>query len=343
MSALSLAVVDHEAGLRDLAPAWAGLHARCRLATPFQSPAWLIPWWRAFHPGRLATLALFDGSELAALAPLYEEADGPDSPRLLPIGIGNTDLLDVLVLPGSERSLCEALVAMAACFDRGLLWTDLPPASPLLEARALGRWTATSGTSEPCPVLAWPAGRRDPQPASEPSDLPDFVPAPQRRKWRMALHRSSRRGEVRTRLWQAEEASAFLDQLDRLHGLRWQGRGEAGVLADERVRRFQRLALPGLLEKGLAEAETYSIGGQIVGAYYGLRDDASSYAYLGGFDPAFDRESPGTLLIGRAIDRAVRRGAGRFHFLRGREAYKYAWGATDQPHGWWRLDPIDHD
>ena len=55
------------------------------------------------------------------------------------------------------------------------------------------------------------------------------------------------------------------------------------------------------------------------------------YYYLGGFDPAAKHLSPGTLLIGHAVERAVEAGAEAFDFCKGREPYKYLWGATDTP------------
>ncbi len=55
------------------------------------------------------------------------------------------------------------------------------------------------------------------------------------------------------------------------------------------------------------------------------------YYYLGGFDPDYAALSPGALLVGHAIEAAVREGAVAFDFLRGREAYKRRWGARDTP------------
>ena len=61
-----------------------------------------------------------------------------------------------------------------------------------------------------------------------------------------------------------------------------------------------------------------------------LTHGTRAYAYLGGFDPDFARESPGTILMADAIERAAARGCTTFNFLRGREAYKYEWGAVDR-------------
>ena len=66
---------------------------------------------------------------------------------------------------------------------------------------------------------------------------------------------------------------------------------------------------------------------EIIGALYAFAHRGHTYYYLSGFDPAFAPYSPGTLLIGHAIEEAIREGSGLFDFLRGRETYKYLWGA----------------
>jgi CelD/BcsL family acetyltransferase involved in cellulose biosynthesis len=102
------------------------------------------------------------------------------------------------------------------------------------------------------------------------------------------------------------------------------------VLADASVRGFHGAAGPKLVQAGVARIHRMTIDGTVVGIYYGMAHAGRSYAYLGGFDPAFERESPGTILIGHAILEASREGGTEFHFLRGGEAYKYQWGAVER-------------
>jgi CelD/BcsL family acetyltransferase involved in cellulose biosynthesis len=66
-------VVASLAELERLRPAWMALWHRARWATPFQSPDWLIPWWRHIGDGELLTIAVLDEAEgrLVGLAPLY--------------------------------------------------------------------------------------------------------------------------------------------------------------------------------------------------------------------------------------------------------------------------------
>jgi CelD/BcsL family acetyltransferase involved in cellulose biosynthesis len=72
-------------------------------------------------------------------------------------------------------------------------------------------------------------------------------------------------------------------------------------------------------------------GEHVVAALYGFVRGRKFYYYLGGFDPAFARYSPGSLLIYHAMQQSRSAGLRWFDFLRGAEPYKYRWGAVDQP------------
>ena len=63
--------IDSDDGLAALLPGWTALWHRIPGATPFQSPGWLIPWWRHIGEGQLWTLACRSEGRLVGLAPLY--------------------------------------------------------------------------------------------------------------------------------------------------------------------------------------------------------------------------------------------------------------------------------
>ena len=89
--------------LAALQPQWWELWRRSA-ASPFLSPAWLLPWWQVFHPGELCSIALFEDGRLIVLAALY-----CDRGRLLPVGIALSDYLDVL----ADRQGIGTLPALA--------------------------------------------------------------------------------------------------------------------------------------------------------------------------------------------------------------------------------------
>ncbi|MER8424671.1 GNAT family N-acetyltransferase [Mesorhizobium sp. M1403] len=311
-------IIDDAAGLEALGPHWWELWSRSPSATPFQSPAWLVPWWRTFAPGELATVAVWSGDDLVGLAPLYLECQEAGA-RLLPLGISLSDYLDVLCLP----EITEPVGAVIAGSVLSIGWSqwilpDLPAGGAGLAIRHAALETSQAVGDAACPVLSLTGDET----------LLSCVPARRRRQLRRAHRAASRRGRVAIEPV-LSDPQTFLDHLIRLHRARWAGNGD-GVLSDSRVEEFHRQALPLLAAQALARCWLVAIDGAIVGAYYGFHHRGRAYAYLGGFDPAYAEESPGALLIGQAIRQAICEGAEEFDFLRGQEAYKYSWGAVDR-------------
>lgn len=315
---LSAEIVTDAAQLAGLEPEWWALWDCSPAATPFQSPAWLLAWWRQFAPGDLRTIAVWDDDRLVGLAPFYLE-QGSQGARLLPVGISLSDYLDVLVDPHCEDDAAARIVEQALQIPwHSWEFEELGP-----EARA---WTLpcpaglaeTEARQSACPLIALGGG----------ADLTGCVPARRRRQLRRAHASARRRG--RSEIICDVEPHGFLDHLFRLHAKRWQSNGEAGVLADRKVQDVHRQSLPDLAARGIARCYLIRIGEEIAAAYYGFVHARRAYAYLGGFDPTFSEESPGSMLIGHAIAEALREGAAEFDFLRGQEAYKYSWGAADR-------------
>jgi CelD/BcsL family acetyltransferase involved in cellulose biosynthesis len=324
--------VTDAAALEALASEWRALWAACPDATPFQHPAWLLPWWRHVGEGGLWTLAVRENGRLVGLLPLYVyTAPGEARQQVFPLGIATTDYLDALFAPGrSERGMAAAFAHMDANRDRWDVcdFPQLRPGSPLLCADAPEGWSDAAEPGEACPVLAL-AGPVDAD------GFPKTIPAAMRKNRRYDLRRAEREAavtfETATRDTWAEHYAALLD----LHRARWETRGEAGVLADPRVQAAHRETIPLLLKAGLLRMHALRLDGRIIAVYYGLSDPPRpmrrAYYYLGGFDPAMDHLSPGTLLVGYAIRSAACESSRAFDFLRGGELYKYRWGAADQP------------
>lgn len=306
-----------------IADDWRDLWRRAPQATPFQSPAWLIAWWEHFSPGDLLVIAIRCGDRLVGLSPFYIET-GARGRRVLPLGISVSDYLDVLLDPGADGTEHAIIRAMASASELWDEWEmpDLAPAACAHRLPCPHGFQEDQGVSATSPILALP---RSPQ------ELRSALPSRKRRSLTMAHNRAARRGRTEVVAADLSSASWFLADLIRLHQARWQTLGEPGVFADPRVGRFHAAVIPPLLEAGVARLYALTIGGEVAALYYGFVHGQRAYAYLAGFDAKFAFESPGTILIGYAIEQAVREGASEFHFLRGNEGYKYGWGASDCP------------
>ncbi|MCA0032118.1 GNAT family N-acetyltransferase [Mesorhizobium sp. B263B2A] len=317
MNGLRTDVIRDPGAFDDLEPHWWPLWSQCASATPFQSPAWLLPWWRTFAPGDLSVIAVWSGNDLAGLAPLYLERHASGS-RLLPIGISLSDYLDVLCVPELKKTVGTAIAETVLSLEWAQwILPDLPAEAVSLDLVLPDIEENLSAGHAACPVLALAGGET----------IAGSVPARRRRQLRRALRAARRRGRVT--ITRAEAApEMFLGHLIRLHKARWAGEG-GGVLTDMALG-FHRKALPRLAANDLARCWLIGIGDAVVGAYYGFHHHDRAYAYLGGFDSAYAQESPGAILIGEAIAEAAREGAREFDFLRGRERYKYSWGAVDR-------------
>ncbi len=291
--------VNYITSPQSLEPEWWALWAADPGATPFQSPAWLIPWREQFGGEEAGVLVCEDGGRPVAMLPIYFYRD-----RWLLWGAGTSDWLGGVFAPALDLDLlAEAVYSLDAPLDL----FQLAPASPLLAIAGAGRVRE----SECCVGLKLPA------------DLP--------RHMLDNLHYYGRRAERAGVGAPLSCGPEVFDDLVALHTQRWHDNRAPGVLADERVLAWHRAALPRLEAAGLLRFYCLKEGERIIAVLYALTAKRRAYYYIAGFDPALRALGLGTLLVGHAIAEATREGCESFDFLRGREPYKYHWGARDQP------------
>ncbi len=309
-------IVNTADGLERIAKSWEALWRRDANATPFQSPQWLLPWWKHFGSDTPHVIASSSGDDLDALAPLYILRDDDSGESLgMFLGTGNSDYLDVL---GDAALLIEP-VTRADC----QLWDlqQLRPSSALLNAQLPDGWSENVEDQDPCPVL--PIGD-----AGE--ELQNLLSTHARKKLRYFRRSLEREGEVRYESATAESLDPLLDALYELHAARWEKRGLPGVLADEVTQSFHRDVARRMLDAGALRMYAVRVNERIVGVFYGFAHQGTVYYYLSGYDPALEKLSIGNVIVAHAIENAVRDGATTFDFLRGAEEYKYSWGAKDR-------------
>ena len=225
--------INTDEGLEALLPDWTALWQRVPGATPFQSPHWLVPWWRQFGTGMPRIVTARADQTLIAVLPLYELRE-PGCIKLLPIGISVSDYIDALVdpaYPEAADALLAAILDIPGWQECHL--PDLPPDAALVRAAAPSRVAETRQSGPCCPVLTLPP---------DPGDLATVVPRKTLRDVRQAHSRAETVGAIAIETAEHATIDTALDDLFRLHEKRWHERGEAGVLADPAVRAFHREA-----------------------------------------------------------------------------------------------------
>lgn len=316
---LRVSLITRLPELEKLSAAWSELFERADSATPFQTPEWILPWIRNFGSGKIRAFAFSEGSRLVGLVPLYLASDPGDGNRWLRfIGTGNSDYLDLLAEKEFARACATA--ALNELTQRLGEWDfcelqELPETSPLLKVGAPAGFTCRISVQDTCPWLPLPETHEE---------LVRIVPSSVLERLAYYRRRADRHGGWVARLADKRTFGRFFDEFVRLHRARW---GDASALVEDRSIVFLRASAEGLLSKSRLRLLVLEIGGRPASALLGFLDRARCYFYLGGFDPQFARFDPGTLVLGSAIDLAIREKARTFDFLRGEEHYKYAWGA----------------
>jgi len=306
-------------------PGWEALHGRGPQASPFLSPRFLLPWYRALGRGCDVRVARWapDG--------------GPDEGLLFLCRCGEVgwtflggeqvaDYLDALVAPGGAERFWREFV------ERGL---------PELGGGPLRLPGLVEGTPT-LSLLPSICGERGLACSVEEMDRAPFVSLPRSfeeylermgGKERHELRRKMRRaGELlpglafrvtRTPEELAGDLPSFLELLRKSHPSK-------EAFMDEAMATFFREVAEGFLASGRLRLAFLSSEGTDVASVFQFRTDGALLLYNSGYDPAHRAANPGLVLIARSIGQAVDEGCAEYDFLRGTERYKYDLGGVDR-------------
>jgi glycosyltransferase involved in cell wall biosynthesis/CelD/BcsL family acetyltransferase involved in cellulose biosynthesis len=298
--ALRVALVAPEDLARHEA-AWISLWDRCRSATPFQRPEWLLPWYRHLAFGGGLALLAWRGAELVGLAPLHRFTEG--GRRAVGLAGGPvSDYRDGLAADDRRDAVAAALRAGLPPLADVAILDDLPP-------DALLRWPGRPAErAQVCPEL--PLERGEP-----------WSRASRRLLENLAYQRRRLRREHGATL---EEAGAA--GVPALLAVRERRFGAPGAA----VEAFHREAAARLERAGLLRLHLLRAGGRVAAAALVLAARGRASLHALAHEPSLAARSPGAVLCAHAVERALAEGASAFDFLRGGERYKYAFGAADR-------------
>jgi CelD/BcsL family acetyltransferase involved in cellulose biosynthesis len=152
----------------------------------------------------------------------------------------------------------------------------------------------------------------------------------QRHEIRRKVRRAEAVGEVR--LVDSPDPLADLALFIDLHQKRW---GDDGLFPATPGGEQSRVLFRRLFElfgpAGPLRLAILSVGSRSIAAGIHLETSDGYLYYNAGVDPEARDLSPGVLMTYAYVVRALASGKRRLDFLRGDEAYKYEWGAVDEP------------
>jgi CelD/BcsL family acetyltransferase involved in cellulose biosynthesis len=319
----TLAEITRLEDLERIEPEWRALWARDPRATPFQSPDWLLPWTRRlWGGGKLYVLEIRRDSQLISVAPLF--VWGVERMHLSFLGSGISDYLGMTCDP--ESAADAASLALRWISENRGNWDicdlqELRDDAALLEAASREKSELHILPCSICPVAPLPA------------TMEDYLAALDG-KFRHNLHSAGRRLEAAGKVEFVSSGdhnwSELLDHLFRLHATRWHDKNRSGMLSSESLQLFHHDVAGRFWEGVILRMYGLLVDGACIAVQYNFISKRRAYAYLSGFDTAWKRVSPGSLLLAHSIRHAIREGAREFDFLRKPEPFKYSWGAKDE-------------
>lgn len=295
-------------------------------ATPFQSPAWLLPWWHHFGQSGLRAVVVSRRSRPIAFLPFYICSEPTESEhRLLFVGAGTSDYLDGVFAP--DCTVEDVQLALHRVLDRKgwnvLCAVQLRRSSLLFEVM--------HRMNEPgvLPLEAESCSRRR---AVSIEGLPTKI----RQNARYYRHRAERSGNLTLEFASQQNWRTAFDLFIDLHTARWQSKGEPGVLADPRVLAFHREAIPLMMRERMLSLCSLRLNGETIAMGYSFvdpigRPDRTQYIYLIAHSGEYAQFRPGTLLLASISAHAAENGVTWIDMLRGEEDYKSLWHVERVP------------
>ena len=300
------------AGLFDeLKSPWKALVQVASDATPFQTFEWHQTWWKHYGGMRVPqVITFYDADKLVGLMPLMRTR-GPWR-TIRPMGMGPSDYLHPLAIPGYEASVAADLVNSLAEAKN----VDLVDLHQVRETRAVA--SAFQGTrinQATCLVLDLPS-TYDAYLESIGKSLRYDV-----RKLDKSLFKT---GRAQIEQVGADRINEGMDVLFEQHKLRWRKRGLPGAFLGKGIQFHKDWAVHASAN-GWLWLSILRLDDQPIGAIYAMAMGDTTYYYQAGFDPEKGSVSPGTLLVAHTIRRAIEAGMSHFDFMRGDEPYKRRW------------------
>jgi CelD/BcsL family acetyltransferase involved in cellulose biosynthesis len=311
----------------ELTGEWNALLHRSSSETVFLTREWQQTWWRELGDGDLRVLTMrSDDGELVGIAPLFFEENPLGSVEVALVGCKEvSDYLDFIFARGHESACFRAVVNFLKSSDAPQWHTvglcNIIEPSPTLTIfrdmlNAEG-WNVHVAFEDVCPIV--------PLPETFEAYLA-MLDGKERRELQRKLRRAG--DEAVTTFTQSAES---LDRdVDGFLELMKASLVSKSNFMTPRMARFFHAAARAMFDVGWLQLAFLEVEGVRAATYMNFIYDNRVLVYNSGLDPhKFSYLSPGQVLVGRLIEKAISDKRSAFDFLQGSEDYKYKLGGQD--------------
>lgn len=298
-----MVTVEIQDRIEPLVTEWEDLAQHAK-ANPFLWPGWVTAWWHAFGAGRLQIFTVYENGRLVGVLPLRQFRGTVSSTTN-----SNTPLFGFLA---ANETAMEQL--SHALFSREPRRVDLSFVSPTDAGVSLAQ--AAAGT----------AGYRV---LTESIEAAPYVTIDGNwdayekglgRNLRKDLRRRRRRLDEEGRLTLEvscgeERLDALLEEGFRIEGSGWKGAYGTSINSHPETRCFYTEVAHWAAERGWLRLAFLRLDGRTLAFDYCLEHSKVHYVLKTGYDPAYERFSPGKVLRHMMLARAFSEGLATYDFL----------------------------
>ncbi|HEY2899809.1 MAG TPA: GNAT family N-acetyltransferase [Polyangia bacterium] len=336
-------------GFLALGPRWRELWSRSPEQSPFNSWEFVSTWWQHFILGRTGgatgeievLLARDQRGQIIGMSPMFVEHNmgQPELGRTLqPFGRSNSleTMTDEPMTVLHRQHGEQARAAMGAYLRDSAIGAEWD--------LAVTRSQVPSQAPPPSPPLRWNG------PTVELDRLsPGTVAVPLAPTWeqyRRGLSKSMRDnvayyprrlqcevGPFSVRIARRpQDVADAVDDLVRLHHLRslgQHGTPHCSHISTAKNAAFFEEVMVRLARQGRASIATLTVAGRTIGAHAFLQTPNALWTYYSGFDPAWHRFSPLTIITSEVLRDAINRGVQQLCFSPGQAPWKSRWGGRE--------------
>jgi CelD/BcsL family acetyltransferase involved in cellulose biosynthesis len=337
---LRIEVITDPVGFFALREEWDAL-VLASSVTIFQTFDWQWLWWKYFGEGLRLHILLFRlANKLVGIAPLYLDIHSflgiklYDQLKLLGGGVrdwrsqwnlseyGPSDQLDIIAMPGLESEVGGRFLA----YLQEQNWLDEADLENVLDGGVLMK--AVVPQLRPC---GWPFSLLHDHFCSRitvPGSLEEYLRGLRssvRHRLNQARRAYSNEAMYSIRpIESREEMQRAIDDLIRLHQLRWNHLGYPGMFGDKRFQGFLKEVAERFLENDWLWLKTARMDSSCVAVRMGFRFKDCLNDFVAGFDQASAaaKRRPSLALLLSMIEDAIRWRIHTLNFARGYETYK---------------------